>query len=84
MMAIMGRMPIDCHAPLIIIPLSPGFPDSLHTCDHRRRSWRSLAKSEDTLRDMACFTATLSLRPFTAENSRTTDPTPTRYPKQRA
>ncbi|EYC07817.1 hypothetical protein Y032_0068g144 [Ancylostoma ceylanicum] len=31
---------------------------------------------------MACFTATLSLRPFTTESFRATDPTPTCYPTQ--
>ncbi|EYB98989.1 hypothetical protein Y032_0126g1341 [Ancylostoma ceylanicum] len=35
-----------------------------------------------SIQDMACFTATLSLRPFTTKSSRATDRTPTCYPTQ--
>ncbi|EYC10189.1 hypothetical protein Y032_0057g2811 [Ancylostoma ceylanicum] len=52
----MEKVPIDCHALLIIIPLSSGVgsPHSLYPCGDRDesrlsgRSSRLLAKSEDT------------------------------------
>ncbi|EYB88304.1 hypothetical protein Y032_0249g114 [Ancylostoma ceylanicum] len=46
------------------------------------RSDSVAVKHAIALRDKACFTATLLLRPFTAESSHATDTTPTCYPTQ--